>query len=71
MSEAQKQFEEAVDRLVNESTMVALEIITAYFVGLTTALLTSHGEDADQEIVIDGGASRDITIHAVKEPADA
>ena len=71
MSEARKQFEEAVDRLVDESPKMALEIITGYFVGLTTALLTAHGEDADQEIVIDGGEARNITIHAVKEPADA
>ena len=71
MSEAQKQFEEAVDRLVDESPKMALKIITAYFVGLTTALLTAHGEDADQEIVIDGGEARNITIHAVKGTTDA
>lgn len=71
MSEARKQFEEAVDRLVDESPKIALEIITGYFVGLITSLLTAHGKDADQEIVINGGASRDITIHAVKGTTDA
>lgn len=71
MSKARKQFEEAVDRLVDESPREALSMITAYFVGLVTALITSEEGDSDKEIFIDGGESRDITIHAVKGTTDA
>lgn len=43
-----------------------LSVITGSFVGLTIELIRQSGNDPDKEITIDGGAQRDITIHAKK-----
>lgn len=43
-----------------------LSLLTGAFVGLASEVLRREGHDADKEIKIDGGLSRDITIHAKK-----
>lgn len=47
-------------------TADVLSVITGTFVGLTVELCRRNGHDAAKQITIDGGANRDITIHAKK-----
>lgn len=67
MSPAEKNLHNAVVALVDESPALALSVLTGHFVGLTVALLTAQGHPDDREIFLDGGTSRDITIHKKKE----
>ncbi|WP_334043656.1 hypothetical protein [Burkholderia ambifaria] len=46
-----------------------LSVLTGAFVGLTIELVRRQGYDVAKEIKVDGGAQRDITIHAPKEPS--
>lgn len=59
-----KKFEQAFLELVEEDTAGAMQLITGMFVGLTLEYLRRNGEDVDKAILIKGGDSRDITIHA-------
>jgi hypothetical protein len=43
-----------------------LALLTGAFVGLTLELVRRAGHDINKEILVDGGMSRDITIHAPK-----
>jgi len=43
-----------------------LTLITGVFVGLTVELIRREGHAIDRAIKVDGGAQRDITIHAPK-----
>lgn len=69
-TDVQKNFEEALLALVDESPSEALSVITGCFVSLTLGLLRSRGHEPDGDIKIDGGENRDITIHAPKTPSD-
>ncbi|MDD2664416.1 MAG: hypothetical protein PHD19_11750 [Dechloromonas sp.] len=63
-SNAEKEFELAVLRFIEESPKRALSAITGYFVGLTIALIEGEGHAGIGEIRINSGGGRDITIHA-------
>jgi len=56
--------------LLNVPASEVLSILTGAFVGLTVELVRRQGHDATQEIKIDGGDNRNITIHAVKAAID-
>ena len=43
-----------------------LAILTGAFVGLTVELVRRQGHDPEERITINGGTSRDITIHAAE-----
>lgn len=45
-----------------------LSVLTGAFVGLTVELVRRQGCDVSLPIKIDGGTSRDLTIHPPKEP---
>lgn len=67
-SSAYEAYQEALVRLVVEVGLhEALCIITASFVDLVMLATEHAGHKTDGEIKIDGGTSRDITIHAPKE----
>ena len=69
---AYKAYKAALMRLVDEDGMKeALSSVTGSFVGLTLIALEQAGAELkDEEIRIDAGpGSRDITIHAPKEPS--
>ncbi|AAN38054.1 BcepNY3gp56 [Burkholderia phage BcepNY3] len=58
---------EAIEQALEECpTNEVLAFLTGAFVGLITELARRHGADASQDIKIDGGKNRDITIHAAK-----
>jgi len=60
-------FTEAFDALLTEiGPAEALAIITGTFVSLTLAVVKNAGHSVDRDLKIDGGANRDITIHAPK-----
>ena len=65
-AEAQE-FQESFIRLLEANQPDALAMVTGMFVSLVSNLISASGEDATKEIQIDGGMSRDITIHAVKQ----
>ena len=52
--------------LIEADPAQALQLITGMFVGLTVELVSRQGVDASRDILIDGCARRDITIHALK-----
>lgn len=52
--------------LAERSAADALSIATGVFVSLTLSAMRSAGHDDSEEIRIDGGENRDITIHAAK-----
>jgi hypothetical protein len=54
------------DALEGAPVADVLTVITGAFVGLTTELVRRNGGDLSLAITIDGGANRDITIHAPK-----
>lgn len=57
----------AIDRAIDDCDVgEILTLLTGVFVGLTVELARRHGADTDKQITIDGGKSRDITIHAPK-----
>lgn len=65
--QASDAYADAVVRLVEREGMrEALSIVTASFVGLVTTAMEQAGHKPDGQIRIDGGKSRDITIHAAK-----
>lgn len=64
MTNAEELAQAAIENLIDESPYRALSLLTANFVGLACALVCAEGGDAEQEIKIDGGESRCITIHA-------
>lgn len=43
-----------------------LALLTGSFVGLTLELLRREGHEPTGDILLDGGANRDITIHKAK-----
>ncbi|WP_249176549.1 hypothetical protein [Burkholderia vietnamiensis] len=53
--------------LDNEPASDVLAVLTGAFVSLTLELLRRKGHDVNNEIKIDGGRQRDITIHTPKE----
>lgn len=55
--------------LSEESVSDVLSVLTGAFVGLTVELVRRQGHDMSNEIRVDGGQQRDITIHAPKESA--
>ena len=55
------------EALATEDAGEVLKFLTGAFVGLTVALLERQGHITSNEIHIDGGARRDITIHAEKD----
>ncbi len=62
-----EEFSEAVGRVIASADISeVLGFITGVFVSLTVELVKREGHDADKEIKVDGGKSRDITIHAQK-----
>ncbi|MBN8489619.1 MAG: hypothetical protein J0M20_18050 [Burkholderiales bacterium] len=61
-----KNFEDAFVRLVEQDTEAALQLITGMFVGLTLEYMRRRGHEPNGDIKIEGGSSRDITIHAQK-----
>ena len=64
---AVENFESALLRMVEEDEQTALCLVTGAFVGLTLELIRRQGHEPVGDVLIDGGESRDITIHAVKE----
>lgn len=57
---------QCISDAVAEDPDAAMQIVTAHFVGLAAALSESAGGKPQCEILIDGGNSRDITIHPRK-----
>lgn len=66
-SKAEKDFTRAVIALAEENINAALSLLARYFVGLTLEVIRRNGETPVGDIRIDGGPSRDITIHAPKD----
>lgn len=64
---AVENFENALLRLVEEDAQTALCLLTGAFVGLTLELIWRQGHEPVGDVLIDGGESRDITIHAAKK----
>lgn len=64
---AAENFENALVRLVEEDAQTALCLVTGAFVGLTLELIRRQGHEPVGDVFIDGGESRDITIHAAKK----
>ena len=64
---AAENFENALLRLVEEDAQTALCLVTGAFVGLTLELIRRQGHEPVGDVLIDGGESRDITIHAAKK----
>lgn len=48
---------------------MALQVATGAFVTLLISYLKAQGLETDKNIHVDGGANRDITVHAPKPPA--
>ncbi|MFS2049751.1 hypothetical protein ACEN9J_02775 [Variovorax sp. Varisp41] len=71
-TKAYRRYKAALINLVEQDGIKeALSAVTASFVGLTTFALEQAGHKLEGQIVIDGGpTSRDITIHAPKEPTN-
>lgn len=67
MSPAEKNLHDAVMALVEEDAARALSVPTSHFVGLAVAMLRTRGFPDDRDIFLDGGSSRDITIHKKKD----
>lgn len=66
LTPAQQAFNDALDRMLEESPSEALSIITGAFVGTVVGITEAYGHDTSGEVRIDGGKERDITIHAPK-----
>ena len=66
MSKREKAAQAAIESLIDESPRRALSLLTENFVGLLSALVSANGGDRYQELKIDGGEARGITIHAKK-----
>ena len=61
------QLAQAVDAALDECEVSeVLSVLLGCTVGLVIALARDRGADPDKQITIDGGTSRDITIHAKK-----
>ncbi|HDR8991461.1 hypothetical protein [Burkholderia vietnamiensis] len=59
----------AIEAALDEAPVSdVLSVLTGAFVGLAVELVRRHGHDVIQEIKVNGGQQRDITIHAPKEP---
>lgn len=59
----------AIEAALDEAPVSdVLSVLTGAFVGLAVELVRRHGHDDIQEIKVNGGQQRDITIHAPKEP---
>lgn len=58
--------EDAFFALLHTDATEALSLVTALFVGTVVELARQSGANVDCEIKIDGGTSRDITIHPTK-----
>lgn len=57
----------AIEQALEEAPVSdVLSILVAAFVGVTVEMVRREGEDVAKEIKIDGGAQRDVTIHAPK-----
>lgn len=56
-----------LEELMRLDDATALTIATSVFVSYTLSYLRSQGQNVDCDIKIDGGANRDITIHAPKD----
>ena len=63
MSPAEKNLHDAMIALVEEDAALALSVLTGHLVGLAVAMIGARGHPDDRDIFIDGGTSRDITIH--------
>ena len=63
MRPVENNLHDAVTALVEEDAALALSVLTGHFVGLAVAMIGARGYPDDRDILIDGGASRDITIH--------
>jgi len=59
-------FENAALDLFSTDRKAALSLATGVLVGMVTALARGKGHDPDAQIVLDGGADRDIIIGAKK-----
>lgn len=70
MTPAEEKFQSAFLDLVTEDEVSALTLVTGFFVGLTLEVVRREGHEPDGEVKIDGGAQRDITIHARKGTND-
>lgn len=61
---------DAIKRALDEEpTSDVLAVLLGSFVGLTVEIVRRNGHDVNRDIKIDGGAQRDLTIHAPKVPA--
>ena len=70
-SDEEQAFEYAVENFVHASPRKALIQLTGLFVTLTLALIEDEGHSPEGDILIEGGKSRNITIHAPKAKAAA
>lgn len=62
----------AIERALDDAPVSdVLSVITGTFVSLVAELTRRAGHDANEQIKVDGGAQRDITIHAAKVANDA
>lgn len=62
----------AIERALDDAPVSdVLSVITGTFVSLVAELTRRAGRDANEQIKVDGGAQRDITIHAAKVANDA
>lgn len=58
----------SIERALDEcSTADVLGVLTGVFVGLAVELVRRQGHDTNEQIKIDGGNERDITIHSPKK----
>lgn len=65
-SEAAERFESAIVDMVGIDYAGTLSLVTGVFVGLALEVLRRNGHNPEGEVRIDGGESRDVTIHAAK-----
>lgn len=57
----------AIESALDEAPAAdVLSVLTGAFVGLAVELVRRAGHDTGKEIKLDGGSSRDITIHSPK-----
>ncbi len=62
----------AIERALGEAPVAdVLSVLTGAFISLTVEVVRRHGHDVQQDIKVNGGPRRDITIHAPKPAGEA
>lgn len=68
---AATRFQRALKDMLAIDYASALSVVTGTFVSLTLEVMRRNGHEPSGEVLIDGGANRDVTIHAPKETRHA